>query len=102
MRTMDTAAFIDEVAHRLVEYISSNDGAGRVNPAASLETMRRTLDVQLPLQGHGLDAVLDDLDTFIANSVKTHRPEFIRPTQSILGTHLQRFHTTFGNIFSLA
>mgnify|MGYP001173045083 FL=1 len=79
MRTMDTAAFIDEVAHRLVEYISSNDGAGRVNPAASLETMRRTLDVQLPLQGHGLDAVLDDLDTFIANSVRTHRPEFMNP-----------------------
>ena len=50
-----------------------------MNPAASLETMRRTLDVQLPLQGHGLDAVLDDLDTFIANSVKTHRPEFMNP-----------------------
>ncbi|MEE3085158.1 MAG: aminotransferase class V-fold PLP-dependent enzyme [Candidatus Thermoplasmatota archaeon] len=79
MRTMDTAAFIDEVAHRLVEYISSDDGPGRVNPAASLESMRRTLDVQLPLQGHGLDAVLDDLDTFIVNSVKTHRPEFMNP-----------------------
>ena len=76
---MDTAAFIDEVAHRLVEYISSDDGPGRVNPAASLESMRRTLDVQLPLQGHGLDAVLDDLDTFIVNSVKTHRPEFMNP-----------------------
>ena len=76
---MDTAAFIDEVAHRLVEYISSNDGAGRVNSAASLETMRRTLDVQLPLVGHGLDAVLDDLDTFIATSVRTHRPEFMNP-----------------------
>ena len=76
---MDTPAFIDEVAHRLLAYIASKDDEVRVNPAASLSTMRRTLDVQLPLEGHGLNAVLDDLDTFIANSVKTHRSEFMNP-----------------------
>ena len=76
---MDTPAFIDEVAHRLLAYIASKDDEARVNPAASLSTMRRTLDVQLPLEGHGLDAVLDDLDTFIANSVKTNRSEFMNP-----------------------
>ena len=41
--------------------------------------MSRTLDLHLPLEGHGLDAVLDDLDTFIANSVRTNRPEFMNP-----------------------
>ena len=76
---MDTPALIDEVAHRLLAYIASKDDEARVNPAASLNTMRRTLDVQLPLEGHGLDAVLDDLDTFIANSVKTNRSEFMNP-----------------------
>lgn len=76
---METAAFIDEVAQRLVTYITSKDTDMRVNPAASLSTMRKTLDVQLPLEGHGLNAVLDDLDTFISNSVKTHRSEFMNP-----------------------
>ena len=76
---MDTPAFIDEVAHRLLAYIASKDDEARVNPAASPSTMRRTLDFQLPLEGHGLDAVLDDLDTFIANSVRTNRPEFMNP-----------------------
>ena len=75
---METAAFIDEVAQRLVAYLASKDTDVRVNPAASLSTMRKTLDVQLP-EGHGLNAVLDDLDTFISNSVKTHRSEFMNP-----------------------
>ena len=76
---MDTEAFIDEVAHRLVSYIESKSAPDRVNPTMSLSTMRKTLDIHLPLEGQGLDAVLDDLDTFIANSVKTHRPEFMNP-----------------------
>ena len=76
---MDTEAFIDEVAHKLVSYIESKSAPDRVNPTMSLSTMRKTLDIHLPLEGQGLDAVLDDLDTFIANSVKTHRPEFMNP-----------------------
>ena len=48
---METAAFIDEVAQRLVAYLASKDTDVRVNPAASLSTMRKTLDVQLPLKG---------------------------------------------------
>ena len=76
---METAAFIDEVAQRIAGYLASKNENGRVNPSASLDTMRRTLDLQLPLEGHGLDAVLDDLDVFIANSVKTHRSEFMNP-----------------------
>ena len=76
---METAAFIDEVATRLVDYLDSKDRDERVNPSRSLASMRRTLDLHLPLEGHGIDAVLDDLDAFIANSVKTHRPEFMNP-----------------------
>ena len=79
LRPMETAAFIDEVATRLVDYLDSNDPNERVNPSRSLASMRRTLDLHLPLEGHGMDAVLDDLDAFIANSVKTHRPEFMNP-----------------------
>ena len=76
---METADFIDEVAIRLVNYLNAKDGTGRINPALSASSMRSTLDLHLPLEGHGLQAVLDDLDVFIANSVKTHRPEFMNP-----------------------
>ena len=76
---METADFIDEVAIRLVDYLNAKDGTGRINPALSASSMRSTLDLHLPLEGHGLQAVLDDLDVFIANSVKTHRPEFMNP-----------------------
>lgn len=76
---MDTAAFIDEIAHRLVDYIESSEKSSRVNPSMSLTSMRKTLDIHLPMEGQDLDAVLDDLDTYIANSVKTNRPEFMNP-----------------------
>ena len=79
MSDMEAATFLDEVAARIAAYIASKDGNDRVNPSASSSTMRRTLDLQLPIEGLGLDAVLDDLDTYIANSVKTHRPEFMNP-----------------------
>ena len=76
---MDTAGFVDEIARRLVSYIESTNEPSRVNPAMSPQSMRKTLDVHLPLEGHDLNAVLDDLDTFIANSVKTNRSEFMNP-----------------------
>ena len=42
LRDMETAAFIDEVAQRLVAYIASKDTDKRVNPAASLACRRRS------------------------------------------------------------
>ena len=76
---MDTEAFINEIANRLVHYIDSKDQNERVNPAQSAASLKRVLDVAVPLEGLGMDTVLDDLDTFIANSVKTHRAEFMNP-----------------------
>lgn len=77
--TLDEEAFIDEVAHRLLAHVLSKDQPGRVSPAASLSTMRRTLDMGLPLEGYGVDGILDDLDTYLHNSVKTNRSEFMNP-----------------------
>ncbi len=77
--TLDAETFIDEVARRVLAHVHEKDRPGRVSPAASLATMRRTLDLGLPLEGFGVDNVLDDLDTYIANSVKTNRSEFMNP-----------------------
>ena len=51
---MDTDVFLDEVARRISAYIASVHEPQRVNPPASLATMRRTLDLQLPLEGQGI------------------------------------------------
>lgn len=76
---MNSSEFLDEVAIRLDDYVASRDRNERVNPPQSPATLRKTLDVHLPIEGHGLNPVLDDLDTYIANSVKTHRGEFMNP-----------------------
>lgn len=76
---MDTEAFINEIASRLVHYIDSKDKNERVNPELGASSLKRVLDVSVPLEGMGINTVLDDLDTFMANSVKTHRAEFMNP-----------------------
>ena len=79
LRCMDTEAFIEEVAKRLTSYINSADEPRRVNPKTTPSALRAQLDLRLPLQGFGLDTVLDDLDEYIKNSVNTHRSEFMNP-----------------------
>lgn len=76
---METSDFLEAITLRLADYVASKDRSERVNPANAAASLRRTLDVQLPLEGHGLNPVLDDLDRYIANSVKTHRSEFMNP-----------------------
>ena len=76
---MDTEAFINEVAQRLINYIALKDEDDKVKPSLPMNSLRRTLDVNLPLEGHGMNRVLDDLDTYIQQSVKTHKPEFMNP-----------------------
>ena len=63
----------------MADYVASRDRRERVNPDMAPASLRRTLDVQLPIEGHGLNPVLDDLDNYITNSVKTHRAEFMNP-----------------------
>ena len=77
--SMDTEAFINEIADRLVAYINSKDTNERVNPSLSFRSLKRTLDVSMPVEGLGIQAALDDLDTYLEHSVKTHRAEFMNP-----------------------
>ena len=50
---MDTGTFIDEIARRLTDYIHSKDEPGQVNPGQPMNSLRRVLDVQVPVEGHG-------------------------------------------------
>ena len=59
---MEANEFLEAVTHRLADYVASKDRRERVNPDMPPASLRRTLDVQLPIEGQGLNPVLDDLD----------------------------------------
>ena len=43
------------------------------------ESRRKTTDLSLPLVGNGPDGVLDDIDEFLRQCVRTNNPQFMNP-----------------------
>ena len=80
MRGKDLSDFLDNLVERIVDYVeaSHSNKHKTVNflPASSREMIT---DLSLPLEGHGSQAILDDLDEFLKQCVKTNRPEFMNP-----------------------
>tara|TARA_Y100000766_G_scaffold284372_1_gene302673 strand:- start:4055 stop:5488 length:1434 start_codon:yes stop_codon:yes gene_type:complete len=76
---MDLEVFIGEIADRIVSYLKAADEPGKVSNSTPFNTLSRTTDLKIPLEGHGINAVLDDIDTYLRECVKTNRPEFMNP-----------------------
>ena len=80
MRGKDLSDFLDNLVERIVDYVeaSHSNKHKTVNflPASS---RKKVTDLSLPLEGHGSQAILDDLDEFLKQCVKTNRPEFMNP-----------------------
>lgn len=80
MRGDKLGEFLDNLVVRIADYVdqSHNKEQKTVDylPASS---RKKTTDLSLPLEGHGTEAVLDDIDEFLNQCVKTNRPEFMNP-----------------------
>ena len=76
---MELEAFIGEVADRIVGYLHAGDKPGKVAEPVPYTSLSRTTDLKIPLEGHGMNAVLDDIDAYLRSCVKTNRPEFMNP-----------------------
>ena len=76
---MELEVFIGEVADRIVGYLRAGDKPGKVAEPMPYTSLSRTTDLKIPLEGHGLNAVLDDIDTYLRSCVKTNRSEFMNP-----------------------
>ena len=76
---MELEVFIGEVADRIVSYLKAADEPGKVAEPTPYKTLSKTTDLKIPLEGHGMNAVLDDIDTYLRACVKTNRPEFMNP-----------------------
>tara|TARA_B110000444_G_scaffold126707_1_gene119211 strand:- start:29392 stop:30825 length:1434 start_codon:yes stop_codon:yes gene_type:complete len=76
---MELEVFIGEIADRIFAYLNAGDEPGKVSQPIPHTSLSKTSDLQLPLEGNGINAVLDDIDAYLKSCVKTNRPEFMNP-----------------------
>ncbi len=76
---MDVVDFIDALSSRVVNYLDSANSPGKVVDYLPAKSLSKTTDIKLPLEGRGLDSVLDDIDNYLRACVKTNRAEFMNP-----------------------
>ena len=76
---MELEIFIEEIAERILKYLHAADKPGKVAEPLPHTSLSKITDLQLPIEGNGMDAVLDDIDTYLRSCVKTNRPEFMNP-----------------------
>lgn len=76
---MELEVFVNKLCERIVDYIKNAEKPGKLVEYTPAESLSKTTDVSLPIEGNGIDAVFDDIDEFLRRSVKTNRPEFMNP-----------------------
>ena len=68
--------FLDEVLLRIRSHFEAEEKVVDFVPQGSL---RKTVDLSLPLEGRGIDSVMADIDEFLRYSVRTNHPGFMNP-----------------------
>ena len=80
MRGTDLTQFLDGLVERIDLYIQSSDKSDQKTvDFLNAESRRKVTDLSLPLEGNGSQSILDDIDVFLKQCVKTNRPEFMNP-----------------------
>ena len=80
MRVEQLSEFLDNLSARIMDYVESSM-MSEMKPVDYLtpESRRKTTDLTLPLKGLGFDTVMDDIDTYLSQCVRTNQPEFMTP-----------------------
>ena len=78
-KEMAASELIDALSVRIVSYLESADSPGKVVDFLPGKSLREITDLKLPLEGRGLNAVLDDIDEYLRLCVKTNRAGFMNP-----------------------
>lgn len=80
MRGTELTQFLDDLVGRIESYINSSDTSqAKTIHYMSPSSRQRSTDLSLPLEGYGSQSILDDVDEFLRQCVKTNRPEFMNP-----------------------
>lgn len=71
--------YFQAVFSRIQAYIQSQYDDVPLTPSTPPSSLRKILDLKLPIEGMGLENSLLDIDVFLKNSVRTHAPGFMNP-----------------------
>jgi len=72
----ETDEFLEKVLTRIRNHLDGSENVVEHIPQSSL---RRIADLNIPLEGMGLENTLQDIDEFLKYSVKTNVPGFMNP-----------------------
>ena len=76
---MDTETFLDEVLSRVKIFLDSSQSDVRIRSEQTHDSLLRTSDLKLPMEGRGLESALDDIESVLSHSVRTTAPGFMNP-----------------------
>ena len=76
---MDTETFLDEVLSRVKIFLDSSQSDVRMRSEQTHDSLLRTSDLKLPMEGRGLESALDDIESVLSHSVRTTAPGFMNP-----------------------
>ncbi len=71
-----TSDFLDEVLRRIRSHLDGSEKVVDYTPQSSLS---KIADLNIPLEGMGLENALEDIDHFLKHSVRTNVPGFMNP-----------------------
>ena len=76
---MEVERFLDEVLSRVTAFLESSQLESKIRTGQSHDSLSRTSDLKLPMEGRGLEAALDDIESVLRDSVRTTAPGFMNP-----------------------
>ena len=76
---MEAERFLDEVLARVKDFLEASQTESMIRRSNSPESLSKIADLKLPMEGRGIDAALDDIETVLRHSVRTSAPGFMNP-----------------------
>ena len=73
---INTDEFLNAILERIRSHLEGTETIVDFIPQSSL---RKTTDLNLPLEGLGMDTVISDIDEYLRYSVRTNHPGFMNP-----------------------
>ena len=79
LRFMGAEEFLDEVLFRVKDFLNRSQKDDVIRTSLPHDSLEKTIDLKLPIEGHGIEAALDDIDSVLRHSVHTTAPGFMNP-----------------------
>jgi hypothetical protein len=76
---MGAETFLDEVLVRVKDFLNRSQQDDSIRASLPHDSLRKTMDLKLPLEGNGIQSALDDIESVLRHSVHTTAPGFMNP-----------------------